>query len=272
VYGSDVPYSEEALMLMHNADLADTFGNLVHRAANLCQRICGGCVPDVPVDVVFDVDGLRASTERLMASFALQQACEAAINAVKDTNKYLTDKAPWHMKDDERGKAVVVRSTLEAIYIASHFLSPYIPAATAAVFARCATPQRPICTLGQDFTHLQPGTAVQAGDVLFAKFEAAAEPAPAKPAPKAAPAADAPMDASRLEMRVGTILTVRAVPQCCTRLTRIAQHRSSRIPAQTTCMWRRSTWARLRLAPSSPPSASWLARTCWARASSASAT
>ncbi len=219
VYGSDVPYSEEALMLMHNADLADTLGNLVHRAASLCQRICGGTVPDVPVDTVFDVEQLRSSTERFFAGFALQQACEAAINAVKETNKYLTDKAPWHMKDDTRGKAIVVRSTLEAIYVLAHFLAPYIPAATEVIFSRLATPPRPIWRLQTDFLHLSVGTPVQTGDVLFIKFEpkapeAAVTAAPAKqPARKPAPpAADAPLDASRLEVRVGKVLTVERHP------------------------------------------------------------
>ena len=212
VYGSDVPYSEDVLQTMHNADLADTLGNLVHRAANLCLRFCGGAVPDVPVDVVFDVEQLRASTERLFAGLALQQACEAAINAVKETNKYLTDKAPWHMKEDGAGKAVVVRSVLEATYILAHFLAPYIPAATEAIFSRLATPPRPIWRLQPDFVHLAPGTPVQSGDVLFVKFEpkaAEADVAPAKPAKKAA--VDAPVDASRLEIRVGKVLTVRTL-------------------------------------------------------------
>jgi methionyl-tRNA synthetase len=72
VYGSDVPYAEESLMLMHNADLADTLGNLIHRAASLSQRMCSGVVPDVQADVIFDVARLRRGTEEAFASFALQ--------------------------------------------------------------------------------------------------------------------------------------------------------------------------------------------------------
>ena len=78
VYGSDVPYSEDSLMAMHNADLADTLGNLLHRAANLTMRICGGTVPDVRAEVIFDVARLRAETEQAFAGFALQaRACAA---------------------------------------------------------------------------------------------------------------------------------------------------------------------------------------------------
>lgn len=79
IYGSDVPYSEDALMLMHNADLADTLGNLLHRAASLAQRICGGVVPDVPADVIFDVTRLRLDTEAAFANFALQVRVHAPL-------------------------------------------------------------------------------------------------------------------------------------------------------------------------------------------------
>ena len=86
VYGSDVPYSEDSLMAMHNADLADTLGNLLHRAANLTLRICGGTVPDVRAEVIFDVARLRAETEQAFAGFALQarQACLRCDSFVSD--------------------------------------------------------------------------------------------------------------------------------------------------------------------------------------------
>ena len=74
IYGSDVPYSEESLMMMHNADLADTLGNLLHRAANLTLRMCEGVVPDVPAEVIIDVARLRHDTETAFQNYALQ-AC-----------------------------------------------------------------------------------------------------------------------------------------------------------------------------------------------------
>ena len=40
----DLTFSEDALVLRHNAELADTFGNLVHRALVLCAKFCGGAV------------------------------------------------------------------------------------------------------------------------------------------------------------------------------------------------------------------------------------
>ena len=59
-------------MMMHNADLADTLGNLLHRAANLTLRMCEGAVPDVPAEVIIDVARLRHDTEVAFHNYSLQ--------------------------------------------------------------------------------------------------------------------------------------------------------------------------------------------------------
>ena len=173
VYGSDIPFSESNLVYVHNSDLADVMGNLVHRATNLCSKNCGGAVPAIArVDVVFDVAALRVQTELAMKSFEVQRCCELAINAMKDTNKYLTDSAPWAVKGEEAAerKAVIIRSTLEAVYAAAHFLSPFIPDATDAIFQKLGTPATPIWKLKSE-KNLAPGTEVRVGEILFAKHE-----------------------------------------------------------------------------------------------------
>jgi methionyl-tRNA synthetase len=49
--GQDIPFSEEALLQMHNSELADALGNLMHRATNITQKYCEGKVPDLTADV-----------------------------------------------------------------------------------------------------------------------------------------------------------------------------------------------------------------------------
>jgi methionyl-tRNA synthetase len=48
--------------------------------------------------VVFDVATLREATEEAMARMAIEVACFKIMEAVRETNKYLTDKEPWKMK------------------------------------------------------------------------------------------------------------------------------------------------------------------------------
>jgi methionyl-tRNA synthetase len=140
-----------------------------------------------------------------------QTACELAVNAVKETNKYLTDAAPWNLKEDTQRKAAIVRTTLEAVYVAAHFLSPFIPAAAATIFERLGTPPRALWQLSAGFDQLAVGTPILSGDILFAKFEARpAEVAAPAPVRKQAPPADAPVDVTRLDIRVGLVLKARA--------------------------------------------------------------
>ena len=69
-YGSDLNFSEEQMIQMHNAELADVLGNLVHRVFNLCQKYCGGQVPDTTHDekcgVPFDLDALKKGRYKLI--------------------------------------------------------------------------------------------------------------------------------------------------------------------------------------------------------------
>jgi methionyl-tRNA synthetase len=70
-FGGELSFSEESLATMHNADLCDTLGNLVHRATNLCQKYCGGAIPDVGVagELPVDLEGLREKAKAKMSTF-----------------------------------------------------------------------------------------------------------------------------------------------------------------------------------------------------------
>ena len=210
-------------MLRHNAELADTFGNLVHRALVLCAKFCGGAVPDVPADDVIDVSRLRDETEAAYKHFALHQATELAVAAVAATNKYVTDMAPWHMAADDPRRRVVARSLLESIYVCACFLQPVLVQACPKVFTMLNAPPRPIRTLSPRLDNLSPGTQTKTGEVLYekaqtadakARLEAEAEKkkkaaaaAAAKKAAIAAGTADAQTELSKLEIRVGVVVS-----------------------------------------------------------------
>lgn len=172
-FGGDVTFSETALALRHNAELADTFGNLVHRALALCAKYNGGKVPDAGADPVIDVAALRAASEAAMAAHQLDSATGLAIAALNACNKYLTDTEPWHLKADDPKRLVVVRTTLEGIYAAAHFLQPLLISGAATVFERLNTPAVPIVKLAGDLSNLKPGTQTNGGDILYQKVETA---------------------------------------------------------------------------------------------------
>ena len=87
-FGGDVTFSETALSLRHNAELADTFGNLVHRSLALCLKYTKGVVPsNAADDSVVDVGALRTATEAAFAAHQLDVAAGLALGALNATNK-----------------------------------------------------------------------------------------------------------------------------------------------------------------------------------------
>jgi len=90
-YGTDLNFSEVSLVSMHNSELADTLGNLVHRGLNLCQKFCEGKIPDVEHDSAFNLpfslDDLRNGVIEEMKSCNISIALFRTMEAVRATNK-----------------------------------------------------------------------------------------------------------------------------------------------------------------------------------------
>ena len=228
-FGADLTFSETALKLRHNAELADTYGNLVNRALALCVKYNGGKIPPNDADAVIDVGELRRAVEAQYATFQIDAAAGLVIGALHAANKYVTDTEPWHMKADDPRRLVVVRTCLESIYVTTLMLQPLLVDATAKVFEKLGTPPIPIRELKPTLSNLTPGTAVTVGDVLFEKLQTAeaiaqqqqlaaekkkaAEAAAKKKAGKAGggkggEAAAETSDLSKVDVRVGRILEV----------------------------------------------------------------
>jgi len=226
-FGGDLTFSEDALALRHNGELADTFGNLVHRSLTLCEKYCGSKVPPVAAEVVLDLDALRDATEKAYGAYALHTAMELAVAALMKVNKYVTDAEPWHMQADDPKRLVVVRTLLEYVYALTHFLQPVLVDAAPRVFEKLATPPIPIAALSAAMDHVSPGTQTSPGEVLFPKVEtaealkrfeeeaAAKKAAAAKVAAKAraAAAGGACSDLAKVELRVGRVLSVEKHPE-----------------------------------------------------------
>jgi methionyl-tRNA synthetase len=185
-YGSDLNFSEESLVQCHNSELADVLGNLLHRVVNLCHKYCGGVVPQCEHDPAwaapFDARALAAELPRLAEESALHLLAFKAMDDVRSINKFLTAAEPWKMKGaDEARRVPVVRTVMEALYLAAHFLAPIMPVVAENIFKKLGTGPRALFSLNLDFYNLAPGTPVEIGEILFTKLlppAAAEEPLP----------------------------------------------------------------------------------------------
>mgnify|MGYP002820759525 CR=1 FL=1 len=160
----------------------------------------------------------------------------------------MTDTEPWHLPEGDVRRRVLVRTVLEVIYVCTHLLQPFLIEAAPKVFAKLGTPAVSMSHFVESpsLANLRPGTPTQAGEVLFAKAVsgakepgadksskaaqdegkaakaakraaqvAASQQAAADKAAKAAGGATAAAgeeEASKLELRVGRIVSVAKHP------------------------------------------------------------
>lgn len=170
-YGSDVKFGVPALCDLHNADICDTLGNLIHRVVALTVKNCNSEVPDVDFKTLVDVAAVYNKAESAMERLALEELAEIALDICKTSNKYLTDETPWKIKDDDVKRNAIIRSTLEALYVAAHFFAPIMPTAAAKMFERLGKPPKKLFELSAEKPNLPAGTKVCPGEVLFQRLD-----------------------------------------------------------------------------------------------------
>jgi methionyl-tRNA synthetase len=118
-FGQDGSWSDEAIVLRSNAELANSFGNLAQRTLSQIFKNCDGYLPAIrghtaDDGALFDVVG-KAVCETIPAAFeelALSQAAEAWINAVFACNAYIDAQAPWALKKTNTERMETVLATL----------------------------------------------------------------------------------------------------------------------------------------------------------------
>mmetsp|Transcript_46896 Transcript_46896/g.114386 ORF Transcript_46896/g.114386 Transcript_46896/m.114386 type:complete len:780 (+) Transcript_46896:83-2422(+) len=180
-YGGELSFSEESMREMHNADLCDSLGNLVNRATNLCQKFCGGVIPDVPApsNPPVNLGDVIEAYKAKMDLYELQGGANIAIQAIRDVNRYLQEEAPWLKKGDEHAefRQVVVRASLEAIYALAHLLMPFIPIGCKIIMEKVGKEPVALSDLNLDCRNLTVGTKIEVGKVLYEKSLSEAESA-----------------------------------------------------------------------------------------------
>ena len=172
-YGGELSFSEESFRNMHNADLCDTIGNLVNRAVTLCNKYCGGKVPDVPppTKAPLDIGAVIDSYKEKMGGFDLQGGASVAVQAFRDLNGWLQEEAPWLKKGDEHEefRKVTVRAALEVIYVATHLLLPFLTVGGKKIFQMLSADPVSLKDISRDGRNLKSGSEIRGGGILYDK-------------------------------------------------------------------------------------------------------
>ena len=184
VPGTDGAISFERMEQVYNADLANSWGNLISRSANMSVKYFDGCAPAKPAsaDALANplaevADGIFERYSARMDVFDYAGAKDEVMALVHAANHYIEDSEPWSLaKDSAKADelAFVIYNLLEAIRISAHLLAPFMPETSAEALRRIGAESEAgtddlagACAWGG----LAGGAPVEKGEALFPRLK-----------------------------------------------------------------------------------------------------
>ncbi|HDG61934.1 MAG TPA: methionine--tRNA ligase, partial [Thermotoga sp.] len=144
VFGKDGDFSEENLVKRLNADLANDYGNLLHRTTAMVKKHFNSKVPkpgalqSVDNWLLERYDDTLKDFISLMDSYRLTEALEKVWAFIADVNKYFDETKPWVLAKEGNMKRLgtVLYNTLEALLKVSLMVLPIMPDTSREVLKR----------------------------------------------------------------------------------------------------------------------------------------
>ena len=176
-FGQDGTWSEEAIVTRCNAELANSFGNLVQRVLSFIAKNLpdgmpwGGEQLDVDAELQATVaSACRHELPRDFENLALSQGIESWLRAVYACNQYVDTQAPWALRKTNPERMVAVLATLVVcIRDLAIAISPVVPQSASNILDQIGVPADE-----RDFAALED-------QLWYQRLVAAKQPAPTFP-------------------------------------------------------------------------------------------
>ncbi|MEJ3742140.1 methionine--tRNA ligase [Actinomycetes bacterium KLBMP 9797] len=128
----DTDFTWAEFLRRNNDELVAGWGNLVNRSISMAAKNFGAIPPAgslTPADQAL-LDTAKAAfpvVGGLIEKHRQKQAIGEAMRVVAEANKYLSDQAPWKMKDDLDRMGTVLHVALQAVSDCNTLLTPFLP-------------------------------------------------------------------------------------------------------------------------------------------------
>ena len=203
--GQDGNFSEANLRSRLNDELADIFGNFVHRVLTFTKTRYGGKVPDGKVDEKLESETRERAerVEKLLDDLKVTQALEEIIALAKLGNEYFQSQKPWGAVQAEPEKAAsCILNCVNLVNVLCVALAPFLPE-TSEKLAKQLGVKINSWAQAKNF-NIGPGHEIGAPSPLFKKVEDKGSNKPE--------ALISMEDFKKVDMRVGEVCSAERVP------------------------------------------------------------
>lgn len=173
---NDGDYSKTMFEEVYAAKLANGIGNLTARVATMVGKYCDGKAPAVSPDR-FDTANFWLRYEAALAQYRFDDAVKAIEELITACNQAIDVEAPWKKAKAGEDVQPFLYQCLEALRHAGMMLLPVMPAAAERLLGTLSVDASKI-RLPKDnaWGGLKPGSAIEAGVILFPRRDAKANP------------------------------------------------------------------------------------------------
>lgn len=179
-FGYDAEFNLDNFLVRYNADLANDYGNLLHRTLSLIEKYFEGKVPSYASleseDLEFreKIEGAIKKYLDLFGNLHFHLALEEIWQAIRFSNIYIDKRAPWaKIKEGNREKAGgILRNLLSGIKAIAFVLYPVMPESSEKVLSSLSLSLAEM-TLEEalDWNLPKEGSIIKKGDPLFPRIE-----------------------------------------------------------------------------------------------------
>ena len=181
-FGSDGSISIERMCQVYNADLANTWGNLVSRVSNMTKKYFDSKVPSPSAKAMENPMAAMLETcascyFQRMETVDFSGAVELAMELAHRANLYVEESEPWTLAKDEakvQDLADVIYNCLETIRLVAIMLAPFCTRTSAEACHRIGAENPAELANLKDalvWGKLAPANSVEVGDPLFPRLK-----------------------------------------------------------------------------------------------------